>query len=63
MEVSVSGGSVASTVQTSGVINLIKGLHMDAGIRRQETREWWEYFIACLSFNLSVPMEEIYENV
>lgn len=53
MVVSVSTGSEASTVQTSGVINLIKGLHMDVGIHRQETREWWEYFTACLSFNLS----------
>lgn len=64
MVVSLSTGSEASTVQTSGVINLIKGLHMDAGIHRQETREWWEYFTACLSFNLSQwRWGEIYEDV
>lgn len=45
--------SVTSTVQASRVINLIKEPHMDAHIHRQETREWWEYFTACLSFNLS----------
>lgn len=48
-----STGCVTGTVQTSGVINLIKEPHMDAQIHHQETREWWEYFNACLSFNLS----------
>lgn len=46
-------GCVTGTVQTSGVINLIKEPHMDAHIHHQETRQRWEYFTACLSFNLS----------
>lgn len=49
--------SVARSVQTSGVINLIKGLHADACSLCQETREWWQYFISPL------PMGEIYEDV
>lgn len=53
MAAPVGTGSVTRTVQASGVINLIKELHMDVRIHRQETREWWEYFTACLSFNLS----------
>lgn len=53
MAAPASTGCVTGTVQTSGVINLIKEPHMDAHIHQQETREWWEYFTACLSFNLS----------